>query len=100
MTQRALADAIGVTYQQVHKMETGVNRVSASRLHAICGVLGVDANYFFDGIGGPPVRVLNHTRSHEMMIDAMTRIADPETTSALLKLARAVRAPEKDAGEC
>jgi DNA-binding XRE family transcriptional regulator len=35
-----VADAIGVSYQQVHKYETGLNRISAGHLYAIAQVLG------------------------------------------------------------
>jgi transcriptional regulator with XRE-family HTH domain len=54
LTQQALADLIGVTYQQAHKYENGRNRVSAGRLYAIARVLGVDMGYFFEGLEGDP----------------------------------------------
>lgn len=40
LSQTALADAIGVTFQQVQKYEKGINRVSGSRLIAIAKALG------------------------------------------------------------
>ena len=52
LTQQALADLIGVTYQQAHKYESGVNRISAGRLYMIARVLGVEVGYFFDGVEG------------------------------------------------
>jgi transcriptional regulator with XRE-family HTH domain len=33
LTQQQLADLIGVTYQQAHKYERGINRVAAGRLY-------------------------------------------------------------------
>ena len=39
MTQRGLADKIGVGFQQVNKYETGVVRLSSSRLAKICKAL-------------------------------------------------------------
>src|SRR4051794_31223821 len=39
LTQQQLADLIGVTYQQAHKYERGINRVSAGRLYEIAQVL-------------------------------------------------------------
>ena len=48
MNQSALAEAIGVTFQQVQKYERGANRLSASRLYAACGVLRVKPDYFFE----------------------------------------------------
>ena len=41
LTQQQLADLIGVTYQQAHKYERGINRVSAGRLFQIARALGV-----------------------------------------------------------
>src|ERR1700720_2722993 len=41
LTQQQLADLIGVTYQQAHKYERGINRVSAGRLYEIAQVLSV-----------------------------------------------------------
>ncbi|SEQ71540.1 Transcriptional regulator, contains XRE-family HTH domain [Faunimonas pinastri] len=40
MTQDKLGHAIGVSFQQVQKYETGVNRVSAGRLAEIARALG------------------------------------------------------------
>lgn len=42
MSQGDLAQRIGITYQQAHKYEKGVNRTSASRLLSIAEALGVD----------------------------------------------------------
>ncbi|HMR32984.1 MAG TPA: helix-turn-helix transcriptional regulator [Geminicoccaceae bacterium] len=51
LTQQQMAELIGVTYQQAHKYEKGINRVAAGRLYTIAGALGVDVSYFFEGIG-------------------------------------------------
>jgi transcriptional regulator with XRE-family HTH domain len=51
-TQQQLAEMIGVTYQQAHKYERGINRVSAGRLYEISQVLGVPVNFFFEGLDG------------------------------------------------
>lgn len=52
MSQTKLADAVGVTFQQVQKYETGANRISASRLFDIGQALGVPVSYFFYGLEG------------------------------------------------
>lgn len=49
ITQQEMAELIGVTYQQAHKYEKAVNRVSAGRLHQIAFALGVGISYFFEG---------------------------------------------------
>jgi transcriptional regulator with XRE-family HTH domain len=50
LTQQQLADLIGVTYQQAHKYERGINRVSAGRLFEVAQVLSVPVSFFFDGL--------------------------------------------------
>jgi transcriptional regulator with XRE-family HTH domain len=50
LSQQQLARMIGVTYQQAHKYERGLNRISAGRLFEIAQVLGVPVSYFFDGL--------------------------------------------------
>lgn len=49
MSQEKLAEAIGLTFQQVQKYEMGKNRVSASRLYQFAQILDVSISYFFEG---------------------------------------------------
>jgi transcriptional regulator with XRE-family HTH domain len=50
LTQQQMAELIGVTYQQAHKYETGINRISAGRLFQIAQALGVEISYFFEDV--------------------------------------------------
>ncbi|MGI4977205.1 MAG: helix-turn-helix domain-containing protein [Janthinobacterium lividum] len=50
MTQTALADVLGVSFQQVQKYESGMNRVSASRLYDISKALKTPISFFFSDI--------------------------------------------------
>ena len=47
MSQEALGERLGLTFQQVQKYEKGVNRVSASRLFDLGQVLEVPITFFF-----------------------------------------------------
>jgi transcriptional regulator with XRE-family HTH domain len=60
MNQETLAKALDLTFQQVQKYEGGANRVSASRLSQIAGVLGVPIAYFFTDLddGAPDTHKL------------------------------------------
>jgi transcriptional regulator with XRE-family HTH domain len=49
MSQELLAEALGLTYQQVQKYETGANRMGASRLQQMSHVLQVPVEFFFEG---------------------------------------------------
>src|ERR671919_641679 len=64
LTQQQMAELIGVTYQQAHKYETGINRISAGRLYQIAQALGVDISYFFEDVD-PERR--NRPKPAEMM---------------------------------
>ena len=50
MTQQQLGDAVGIKFQQIQKYETGMNRVSASRLFEISKALDVPVAFFFEEI--------------------------------------------------
>jgi transcriptional regulator with XRE-family HTH domain len=50
MSQGKLAEALGVSFQQVQKNEKGTNRIGSSRLHQIAEVLGVSVPFFFEGL--------------------------------------------------
>ena len=54
MTQSALADKIGISFQQLQKYETGFNRVSASRLWYIARALNTEPHLFFPNMDGTP----------------------------------------------
>jgi len=51
-TQQQLAERVGIKFQQIQKYETGMNRVSASRLWDIASALGVPVAFFFEGMDG------------------------------------------------
>lgn len=74
MTQQQLADSVGIKFQQIQKYETGMNRVSASRLWDIARTLGVVIGFFFDGLDKD---------------DEMTREADLFANKEAMELVRA-----------
>ena len=49
-TQQQLAERVGIKFQQIQKYETGMNRVSASRLWDIASALNVPVAFFFEGL--------------------------------------------------
>ncbi len=60
LSQSQLAEAVGVTFQQIQKYERGTNRVGASRLFEISQVLETDINSFFqDSSDGQAQSALN-----------------------------------------
>lgn len=52
VTQVQLADALGVTFQQIQKYEDGTNRLTSSKLLGIAQTLNAPLSSFFDGLAG------------------------------------------------
>ena len=91
LTQQQLADLIGVTYQQAHKYERGINRVSAGRLFEVARVLSVPVAYFFEGLDAedsPPASP--RERMCLELARNFAQIPNEKHQEALSKLARAL----------
>jgi transcriptional regulator with XRE-family HTH domain len=52
ISQEKLAEALGLTFQQVQKYERAANRVSASKLYEIARALSTSISYFYEGLAG------------------------------------------------
>lgn len=50
LSQTTVAEAVGLTFQQLQKYERGSNRISASRLYALAHLLKVQVGWFFEGL--------------------------------------------------
>ena len=68
VSQEKLADALGLTFQQVQKYERGANRVSASKLYEIAAALRAPVAYFFDGLADPAGEGEGATPTQESMV--------------------------------
>jgi len=91
LTQQELAKGIGVTYQQAHKYEQGVNRVSAGRLFEIARMLNTPVEFFFDGIGGEIQREANPRERMGLELSRhFSLIRNEKHQEALSSLARAL----------
>jgi transcriptional regulator with XRE-family HTH domain len=67
LSQTELADALGVTFQQVQKYEKGINRVGSGRLLKISAILGVKITDFFEGTDRP------HDTARRTIFDQLAR---------------------------
>ena len=111
MNQTTLGDALGLSFQQVQKYESGTNRIGASRLFDLSRVLGVPVEYFFDdmhsGVAatlpatkrrgrakGPPSYEPNLMAERETLelVRAYCKIRDPQIRKRLYELAKALGA--------
>lgn len=91
LSQQQMADLIGVTYQQAHKYERGINRVTAGRLFDIANVLGVPVAHFFEGLQDPrPVEMSARQRMCLELARNFANIGNLRHQEALGQLARAL----------
>ena len=91
LTQQQLAEMIGVTYQQGHKYERGINRVSAGRLFEIARALSAPITYFYEGIGAEGPRQI--TPRQRMLLEIgrnFAEIKNEKHQEAISQLARAL----------
>ncbi len=97
LSQTAVADKLGLTFQQQQKYERGANRVSASKLFAISQVLDVPVSFFFDDLTAEtadrqasiPTDPFEHQEVRSLLV-AYFSIEDPAVRSALFQLAKAM----------
>ena len=106
MSQEKLAEAIGLTFQQVQKYERGANRVGASRLYDLSRVLDVPVSFFFEDISpgdeivARPTGLAEAAEGYEAdpmlkretleLVRAYYKITDPHIRRRLFDLAKAL----------
>jgi transcriptional regulator with XRE-family HTH domain len=89
LTQQQLAARIGITYQQLHKYECSINRMSASRLYAAAEALGVPIAFFYEGFeADTPRTALKRERRTLEVSRAFSEIEEPRFQAALMEMAR------------
>lgn len=92
LSQQQLAQMIGVTYQQAHKYERGLNRISAGRLYEIAQVLSVPVSWFFEGLE-PDGTLAELTPRQRMCLELARNFAaidNQKHQEALSQMARAL----------
>ena len=97
LSQTALGEAIGITFQQLQKYENGSNRISASRLFDLSRVLDVPVGFFFDGVLDPAVPATGESPRFETdpmakretieLVRAYYKISDPYVRQCLRGMA-------------
>ncbi|MBK8175334.1 MAG: helix-turn-helix transcriptional regulator [Rhodospirillales bacterium] len=113
ISQTKLGHAIGVTFQQIQKYESGTNRVGASNLFKIAKALSVEVAFFFEGVSldamegissaglaEPPAQPfesnpMNSREAFELMHNFF-RIPDPVVRKRLFQLVRILAFSEQE----
>jgi transcriptional regulator with XRE-family HTH domain len=101
LSQGSLAEALGITFQQVQKYEKGMNRIGASRLQRIAEILRVPVGFFFENkaSASPDVEPRRKTDDVTLFMTskegvalsrAFLAIEDPNVRQKLLALTRSL----------
>jgi len=100
LSQTALAERVGVSFQQIQKYETGINRISASRLHQIALALGAEPGSFFPvqdpsstASAVPPATLVSAATPAGRLAEAFARIPRRKARQALIILAECLADP-------
>lgn len=95
LSQEKLAEAIGLTFQQVQKYERGVNRISAGRLYQFSKILNVPITYFYEQVQNDNgTEGIAYGMSDNPQEDF--KIEDPLQDKNILKLINAYQANESE----
>jgi transcriptional regulator with XRE-family HTH domain len=96
MSQTVLAEALGISFQQVQKYEAGKNRIGAGRLRVIADRLGVPVSVFFADDPGPEAGGTGLGMLQEdgalMLLQAYEAISDAGVRREILTLVKAAAA--------
>ena len=91
LTLQQLAEMIGVSYQQAHKYESGINRVYAGRLFEIARALSAPITYFYEGMGEEgPQQITLHQQMQIEIARNFAEIRNEKHREAVSQLARAL----------
>jgi transcriptional regulator with XRE-family HTH domain len=91
-TQQHLGELLGLTFQQVHKYERGISRISAGQLYWIARALNVPIEYFYEGFGKAERQPLTHKRRLLDVLRHFGEIKNERHQEALRQLTRTLAA--------
>ncbi|MFZ1430548.1 MAG: helix-turn-helix domain-containing protein [Geminicoccaceae bacterium] len=89
LSQQQVAELMGVTCQQVHKYEQGLNRLPVARLHVLVQALGVGVDYYYEGYGDEDADVPKQQQHMRLdLVRNFLAISDLRQQERLCQLAR------------
>jgi transcriptional regulator with XRE-family HTH domain len=89
MSQEKLGENLGITFQQIQKYEKGANRIGASRLQQIAGVLNTPVSFFFEdapGMAKPTAAGFAEADSTNYVVDFLSSSEGLQLNRAFLKI--------------
>lgn len=109
ISQEKLAEALGLTFQQVQKYERAANRISASKLWEVARALQTNVAYFYEGLeaAGALEGTNASANAHAFLLtpeglelaSLFPRLAPPRVRRKIVELVRALAETDRGEGE-
>jgi transcriptional regulator with XRE-family HTH domain len=102
-SQSKIADALGLTFQQVQKYEKGANRIAPGRLAKLADLFGISVSEFFPAkyvsnlalLDDDPMRKLGQTRNGMKLARAFLLVDNDGAQSAIIGVVEAFAAERR-----
>jgi len=83
LSQEGLAELIGLSFQQIQKYESGVNKLNTDKLQAIANILCVPVASFFQN---QPIEALPFSSQERELIESFRSIKDSKIKNCIVEL--------------
>ena len=91
MSQEELAEALGITYQQVQRYESGKNRLNVENIQVIANTLSVPLSYFFEAYKAPVIAeepAYYKTPDENKLLRHFRKIKESSSKNLIIQVAR------------
>lgn len=99
VSQMKLGEALGITFQQVQKYESGANRISGSRMVQITEFLNCSLSDLFAGTSSGPSKTIpmpSLSRQASRVATAFDRIKSPAARAKIMELVMVLATDESE----
>ncbi|UTW54447.1 helix-turn-helix domain-containing protein [Kordiimonas sp. SCSIO 12610] len=90
MSQQDVSDLLSISYQQIQKYESGVNRISAGRLYTLAQIMQIPVSKFYEGLQEHPYTDAENSQ-YSSSLHTRELVTTPEVKQALYNLADTIK---------
>ncbi|WP_262691129.1 helix-turn-helix domain-containing protein [Kordiimonas aestuarii] len=91
LSQQDIANILGISYQQVQKYESGLNRISAGRLYLLAHIMQTTVGYFYEGLPSGDEILSGRITEMDLIIPELDTLPNANVRDALSDLVRAIK---------
>ncbi|WP_417450758.1 helix-turn-helix domain-containing protein [Kordiimonas sp.] len=91
LSQQDIANILSISYQQVQKYESGLNRISAGRLYLLAHIMRTNVGYFYEGLPSGDEILSGRITEMDLIIPELDTLPNANVRDALSDLVRAIK---------